>query len=111
MSGAKRLISHGHPDHDNADHGPRHPRTVGRRGAPIASYGLHVSARSYSTRDPQRVLSTRPERSRVLLIIRTIRPRVLNESLSYFGELITAHSRRSTHLHEPVHARLVRTDR
>jgi hypothetical protein len=40
-------------------------------------------------RDPQRVLSTRPERSRVLPIVRTIRPRVLNESLSYVGELIT----------------------
>jgi hypothetical protein len=40
-------------------------------------------------RDPQRVLSTRPERSRVLPIIRTIRPRVLNESLSYVDELIT----------------------
>jgi hypothetical protein len=40
-------------------------------------------------RDPQRVLSARPERSRVLPIIRTIRPRVLNESLSYLGELIT----------------------
>jgi hypothetical protein len=40
-------------------------------------------------RDPQLVLSTRPERSRVLPIVRTIRPRVLNESLSYVGELIT----------------------
>jgi hypothetical protein len=40
-------------------------------------------------RDPQRVLSTRSERSRVPPIIRTIRPRVLNESLGYLGELIT----------------------
>lgn len=43
-------------------HGPRRPRTVGHRRAPILFYGLHVRPRTFlSMCDPQRVVSNSAE--------------------------------------------------